>query len=207
MILKGSDYMIFKYERVSTKKQSNGRQEMILDRLGVKFDKTYTDKATGKNIDRPQFNQLKLDVMEGDIIYVESISRLGRNVDDLRATCEYFKSKGVTVYFVKEGINTSGDGYKFILTVLGAVAEMEREYTVERVQQGVQRCIETGQTKTGKWFGRENKTIEDLPRDFKKYYIKMLNKEFSKVEMAKLLGCSRATLYRWIDLYEKEEYQ
>lgn len=196
--------MIYKYERVSTKKQSVGRQEMILDKLGIKFDRTYTDKATGKNIDRPQLNQLKLDVIEGDLIYVEAISRLGRNVDDLRATCDYFNNKGVTVYFVKEGINTGGDGYKFILTILGAVAEMERENTVERVQQGVQRCIETGTTKTGRWFGRETKTIEDLPKDFKKYYIKMINKEINKVEMARLLKCGRTTLYRWIELYEKE---
>lgn len=196
--------MIYKYERVSTNKQSVGRQEMILDKLGVKFDRTYTDKTSGKSIDRPQLNQLKLDVINGDIIYVESISRLGRNVDDLRAICDFFNSKGVTVYFVKEGINTSGDGYKFILTILGAVAEMERETTVERVQQGVQRCKETGVTKTGKWFGRENKTVDDLPKDFKKYYIKMINKEISKVEMAKLLECGRATLYRWIELYEKE---
>lgn len=196
--------MIYKYERISRKKQSTGRQEMILDKLGIKFDKTYVDKMSGKNMERPQFKQLKLDVVEGDIIYVESISRLGRNVDDLRATCDYFNSRGITVYFVKEGINTSGDGYKFILTILGAVAEMERETTVERVQQGVQRCKETGVTKTGRWFGRESKTVNDLPKDFKKYYIKMINKEISKVEMAKLLECGRATLYRWLELYEKE---
>lgn len=195
--------MIYKYERVSTKKQSIGRQEMILDKLGITFDKAYTDKISGKGIDRPALNKLKLEVNEGDIIYCESISRLGRNVDDLRATCDYFKNKGVTVYFVKEDINTEGDGYKFILTILGAVAEMERENTVERVQQGVARCIEIGTTKTGRWFGREEKKIDDLPKDFKKYYLKMINKELSKVEMAKLLGVGRATLYRWIKLYEK----
>lgn len=193
--------MIFKYERVSTKKQNVGRQEMILDKLGITFDKAYTDKISGKGIDRPSLNKLKLEVSEGDVIYCESISRLGRNVDDLRGTCDYFKDKGVTVYFVKEGINTDGDGYKFILTILGAVAEMERENTVERVQQGVARCIETGATKTGRWFGREEKKAEDLPKDFKKYYVKMINKELSKVEMAKLLGVGRATLYRWIKLY------
>lgn len=194
--------MIYKYERVSTKKQSIGRQEMILDKLGIAFDKAYIDKVSGKDFDRPALNKLKLDVIEDDIIYCESISRLGRNVDDLRATCDYFKNKGVTVYFVKEGINTDGDGYKFILTILGAVAEMERENTVERVQQGVARCIESRTTKTGRWFGREEKTINDLPKDFKKYYHKMINKEISKLEMSKLLGCSRATLYRWIKLYE-----
>lgn len=196
--------MIYKYERVSTRKQSVGRQEMILDKLGIDFDKAYTDKISGKGIDRPALNKMKLEVNEGDIIYCESISRLGRNVDDLRSTCDYFKNKGVTVYFVKEGINTDGDGYKFILTILGAVAEMERKNTVERVQQGVARCIEMRATKTGRWFGREEKKAEDLPKDFKKYYIKMINKELSKVEMAKLLGCGRATLYRWIKLYEEK---
>ena len=97
-----------------------------------------------------------------------------------------------------------GGGYKFILTFLWAVAEMERENTVERVQQGVARCIETGETKTGRWFGREEKKIEDLPKDFKKYYIKMINQELSKVEMTKLLRVGRATLYRWIKLYEEK---
>lgn len=194
--------MIYKYERVSTKRQSIGRQEMILDKLGITFDKAYTDKISRKGIDRPALNKLKLEVNERDTIYCESISRLGRNVDDLRTTCDYFKNNGVTVYFVKDGINTDGDGYKFILTILGAVAEMERENTVERVQQGVARCIETGTTKTGRWFGREDKKIDDLPKDFKKYYFKMINKELSKVEMAKLLGVGRATLYRWIKLYE-----
>lgn len=71
-----------------------------------------------------------------------------------------------------------------------------------RVQQSVARCIETGTTKTGRWFGREEKKVEDLPKEFKKYYLKMVNKELSKVEMAKLLGVGRATLYRWIELYK-----
>lgn len=194
--------MIYKYERVSTRKQSVERQEMILDKLGIAFDKTYVDKTSGKDLDRPALNKLKLDVKEEDIIYCESISRLGRNVDDLRSTCDYFKDKGVTVFFIKEGINTDGDGYKFILTILGAVAEMERENTIERVQQGVARCIETETTKTGRWFGREEKKVDDLPKEFMKYYSKLKNKELNKVEMAKLLGCSRATLYRWIKLYE-----
>lgn len=95
--------MIYKYERVSTKNQSVGRREMILDKLWIAFDKAYTDKISGKGIVRPELNKLKLEVNNGDIIYCESISRLGRNVDDLRATCDYFKNKGVTVYLLKKG--------------------------------------------------------------------------------------------------------
>jgi len=69
------------------------------------------------------------------------------------------------------------------------------ENIIERVQQGVARCIETGTTKTGRWFGREEKKVDDLPKDFKKYYLKMINKKLRKVEMSKLLGVGRATLY------------
>jgi len=82
--------MIYKYERVSTKKQSIGRQEMIL--------------------------------------YCENISRLRRNVDDIRSTCDYFKNKGVTVYFVKDGINTYGDGYKFIQTIISSCRDGNGKY-------------------------------------------------------------------------------
>ena len=196
---------IFRYQRVSTKKQSIGRQESQLDKLGIKYDATYIDKLSGKNTDRPQLNQLMLDVTEGDMVYVESISRLGRNVDDLRSLCNYFNDKGVTVYFVKEGINTNGDGYKFILTILGAVAEMEREQIALRVQQGVERCKETGVTKTGRWFGQQNKTIEDLPKNFLKYYNQVKEGSLTKAEMIKLLQISKPTLYRWLRLYENNQ--
>ncbi|MFW2503473.1 recombinase family protein [Clostridium diolis] len=82
--------MIYKYERVSKRKQSIGGREMILDKLGIAFNKAYTDKISGKGIDRPALNKLKLDVNEGDIIYCESISRLGRNLDNLGVTCDHF---------------------------------------------------------------------------------------------------------------------
>ncbi|WP_315074793.1 recombinase family protein [uncultured Clostridium sp.] len=74
--------MIYKYDRVSTRKQSVERQEMILDKLGIAFDNAYTDKISGKGIDRPALNKLKLDIVnEADIIYCESIGRVGRSVD------------------------------------------------------------------------------------------------------------------------------
>lgn len=193
---------VYAYQRVSTKRQSVGRQEFQLDKLGVRYDRSYIDKITGKNADRPQLNKLMLHIQEGDVIYVESISRLGRNVDDLRNLCEYFKGKGSTIFFVKEGINTDGDSYKFLLTVLGAVAEIERERISELVRQGVEKCKASGVTKTGRWFGRRYKTIEDLPKSFSKYYTQVQEGTITKVEMSKLLGVSKPTLFRWIKLYE-----
>ena len=96
--------MNYAYKRVSTGKQDLRRQEEAFN--NIKIDREYCDKLTGKNNDRPQLNKLRLEAREKDHIYVESISRLGRNVDDLRQIVQEFKDKGVTVYFIKEGFNT-----------------------------------------------------------------------------------------------------
>lgn len=190
--------MNISYERVSTIKQDVRRQKLSLDKYNI--DKKYIDKASGKNIvDRPQLNKLMNEVNPGDNIYVESISRLGRNVDDLRKLTEYFREKEVIVHFLKEGFNTDGNMYKFLLTILGAVAEMEREITISRIKEGMEKAKKYG-TKSGIAIGRP---IRRLPKDFKKYYIKWKNKEIKAVEFARLINVSRSTLYRYINDYEK----
>lgn len=193
--------MIVKYLRVSTVKQDVIRQDMQLDKLGIKFDREYVDKMTGKTKERPMLNKMIVELREGDTVYCESISRLGRSLKDLIDIIEQLVNKGVRVVIVKEGIDTNSSTYKLLLAIFGGVAEMERETIQERVIQGVEKCKATGETKTGRWFGRQEKTINDLPKDFEKYYNKMIDKEITKVEMAKLLGCGRATLYRWIELF------
>ena len=194
--------MIVKYIRISTSNQDIARQDMQLDKLRIKFNKEYIDKISGKTRERPELNKMIVEVSEGDTVYCESISRLGRSLKDLIEIIERLVNKGVRVIVVKEGIDTNSSTYKLLLAIFGGVAEMERETIQERVIQGVEKCKTTRITKTGKWFGRERKKREDLPKDFKKYYDKMINKKISKVEMAKLLGCGRATLYRWLKLYE-----
>lgn len=71
------------------------------------------------------------------------------------------------------------------------------------MQQVIESGIEIGTTKTGRCFVREENKVDDLQKDFKKYYIKMINKELSKVEMAKLLGYSKSTRYQWVKLFPK----
>lgn len=195
--------MIVKYLRVSTTKQDTARQDIQLDKLGIIFEKEYIDKMTGKSKDRPELNKMILELKDGDTVYCESISRLGRSLKDLIDIIEQLVNKGVRVIIIKEGIDTNSSTYKLLLAVFSGVAEMERETIQKRVIQGIEKCKSTGQTKTGRWFGREEKQIQDLPKDFKKYYDKMINKEITKVEMAKLLGIGRATLYRWLELYSK----
>jgi len=188
--------MIYSYERVSTVSQDEKRQETAL--ANIKIEKRFIDKMSGKNADRPELNKLKLAVKKGDNIYIESISRLGRNVDDLRQLCDFFTDKGVTINFIKEGFNTVGNSYKFMLTILGAVGEMEREIIVDRVKEGIQKARIYG-TKSGKSIGRPERV---LPQDFKKYYIKWKAKEITAVEFANLLRIGRTTLYSYINEYQ-----
>lgn len=188
--------MNYSYERVSTVKQDEKRQEIALS--NVKIDKRFIDKLSGKNTNRPELNKLMLSANKGDNIYCESISRLGRNVDDLRNLCSYFIEKGVVIHFIKEGFSTTGSSYKFLLTILGAVGEMERELIVDRVREGVEKAKIYG-TKSGKPIGRPERTIS---KDFEKYYKKWKANEITAIEFAKLLNISRSTLYRYIKEYE-----
>lgn len=189
--------MTYSYERVSTEHQDERRQEMCLRNIHI--DRRYVDKLSGKNKDRPKLKMLLGDIRQGDHVYCESISRLGRNVDDLRSLTQEFINKGATIHFVKEDISTGGM-YKFLLTVLGAVAEMERELIAERTSEGLAKARIYG-TLSGRPIGRPPAI---LPKDFEKYYIRWLNKEITKVEFAKLLNVSRGTIYHWIRQYETE---
>lgn len=191
--------MNYSYKRVSTLHQDERRQEISLEAYQIPPENQFVEKKSGKNADRPELLRLLDVAKEGDHIYVESISRLGRNVDDLRDLTEQFKTKGTVVHFVKEGFDTSGHMYKFLLTILGAVAEMEREFIVERVREGLEKAKRFG-TKSGKPIGR---AMPELPSDFGKLYKKMKAGKCTKVDMAKHFGISRITVYRWIEYYEK----
>jgi DNA invertase Pin-like site-specific DNA recombinase len=196
---RSDEEMIYIYQRVSTKRQRMDRQEFVFDMSNIKADKVYSDKISGAKADRPQLNQLKLDVKDGDKVFIESISRSGRNVDDLRELCRYFKEKGVTVQFMKEGFNTDGNMYQFLLTILGAVAEMERDLIRGRVIEGLENAMVNG-TKSGNPVGRPKR---ELPRNFNKYYEQWRAKDITATEFAKLLQCSRQGLYNYIKLYEQ----
>ena len=206
--------MIYAYERVSTRKQNTDRQDRVLKNIladrGISIDKIFQDKITGKTTEkRVQLETMLKTAQPGDIVYCESISRLGRNLKDLIEIIEQLTEKGVQVNILKEGIDTSNSTYKLLLAIFGGVAEMERETIQERVTQRIDQLKEDKakgeiNTKTGRWFGREKLTTKKLPGTFPKYYQMMKSKKITKVEMAKLLGVGRDTVYRWIKLYEMD---
>ena len=123
------------YIRISTEDQNTARQEVLMQQLGV--DEVFIDKFSGKNTDRPELKRMMAYVRRGDTVVVESISRFARNTRDLLNLMEELSAKEVAFVSQKEAIDTSTPTGKFMLTVFGAVAELEREYILQRQREGI----------------------------------------------------------------------
>ena len=124
------------YVRVSTQEQNTIRQEKLMESLNV--DELFLDKASGKNAEqRPELQRMMEYVRKGDTVVVESISRFARNTRDLLELVEKLTAKEVEFISQKEAIDTTTPTGKFMLTVFGAVAELEREYILQRQQEGI----------------------------------------------------------------------
>ncbi len=124
------------YVRVSTQEQNTIRQEKLMESLNV--DELFLDKASGKNTkQRPELQRMMEYVRKGDTVVVESISRFARNTRDLLELVEKLTEKEVEFISQKEAIDTTTPTGKFMLTVFGAVAELEREYILQRQQEGI----------------------------------------------------------------------
>ena len=123
------------YIRVSTAEQNSARQEVLMNELGV--DQVFIDRMSGKSTDRPELRRMMTFVREGDTVIVESISRFARNTRDLLELVEQLTAKQVEFVSKKEAIDTSTPTGKFMLTVFGAVAELEREYILQRQKEGI----------------------------------------------------------------------
>ncbi|WP_280497615.1 recombinase family protein [Nocardia asiatica] len=123
------------YIRVSTVDQNTVRQ---LD--GIDVERTFIDKASGKDTARPQLDELIGFVRDGDTVIVHSMDRLARNLDDLRRLVRTLTGKGVRVEFVKESLTFTGEDSpmaNLLLSVMGAFAEFERALILERQREGI----------------------------------------------------------------------
>lgn len=183
------------YVRVSTLEQNEQRQIEALQQYDI--EKWYTEKVSGKNIQREQL-QIMIDfVREGDEVYVLDFSRLSRSVSDLLQIVELLQSKNVKLVSLKENLDTSTPTGKLLLTVIAAINTFELENNRERMLEGVAIA-----KKQGKYNGRKSIQIED----FEIWYDKWKNREYSKSQLAKELGISRQTLYRLFDEYERTHH-
>lgn len=182
------------YVRVSTYEQNADRQ---LE--GVELDRVFTDAASGKDPDRPQLQALIVYAREGDTVVVHSMDRLARNVDDLRRFVQQQTNRGVRVQFIKENLLFTGEESpmaNLMLTVLGAVAQFERDLIRERQREGIALAKQRGVYR-----GRSRKLSSET--------VALLRARAAsgekKARLAREFGISRETLYQYLRSSMKSE--
>jgi len=175
------------YVRVSAFDQNEIRQ---LD--GRELDRVFTERASGKDTNRPQLEALLGFVREGDTLYCHSMDRLARNLDDLRKLVLGLTQRGVRVCFVKENLTFTGEDSpmsNLLLSVMGAFAQFERELLRERQREGIAIA-----KRAGKYRGR--KPVLTAARGAE------LGRRAAsgepKAGLAREFGISRDTLYRYL---------
>lgn len=175
------------YARVSTYDQNPDRQ---LDNIQV--TRTFVDKASGKDVKRPQFEALMSFVRSGDTVLVHSMDRLARNLDDLRSIVQTLTQRGVCIEFVKENLRFSGEDSPMailMLSVMGAFAEFERSLIRERQREGIALAKQRGAYR-----GRK-RSLSDADIVFLRQRIQNGEK---KAKIAREFGISRETLYQYL---------
>lgn len=175
------------YVRVSTAEQNEARQVEALKGFGI--EKWFTEKVSGKSMDRPELQNMLEFVREGDIIYIHDFSRLARSTKDLLEIVEKLDEKGVQLVSHKESIDTSSSSGKLMLTMIGAIAEFERMNILERQREGIEIA-----KREGKYRGRPRKQHEN----FEEVYDRWQNKEITAVSASKMLEVSRGTFYNLV---------
>ena len=175
------------YIRVSSLDQQVARQ---LE--GIEVDKTFTDKASGKDAKRPQLELLLSFVRTGDTVLVHSMDRLARNLDDLRRIVQTLTGKGVRIEFVKEHLSFTGEDSpmaSLMLSVMGAFAEFERALINERQREGIALAKQRGAYK-----GRKKSLSQAAVAQLHQ----RLTTGISKAQVAREFGISRQTLYHYL---------
>ncbi|OFR68629.1 recombinase family protein [Corynebacterium sp. HMSC078H07] len=179
---------IIGYQRVSSYGQNEERQLTDVD-----VDEMFTDKASGKDTNRPQLSAAIRYARKGDVFVVHSMDRLARNIVDLRGIVEELNAKGVAVRFVKENLVFNGEDSamnNLLLNMLGAVAEFERSLIKERQREG----IAIAKAK-GKYKGRKPSLTSAQVDEV----VELKASGVSIAEIARRYGVSRPSIYRALE--------
>lgn len=175
------------YVRVSSFDQNPERQ---LEQVEV--GKVFTDKASGKDTQRPELDSLLAFVREGDTVVVHSMDRLARNLDDLRRLVQKLTRRGVRIEFVKECLTFTGEDSpmaNLMLSVMGAFAEFERALIRERQREGIALAKQRGAYRGRKKALSPERAAELLQR---------VKAGVQKAKLAREFGISRETLYQYL---------
>ena len=180
------------YLRVSSLDQNEVRQ---LE--GLTLNKTFIDKASGRDVKRPQLEAMQSFVREGDTVFCHSMDRLARNLDDLRRIVLGLTGRGVHIVFVKENLTFTGEDSpmsNLLLSVMGAFAQFERELVRERQREGIAIA-----KREGKYTGRKPSLSPTRAAELRR----RVADGDSKAGLAREFGISRDTLYRYVPVKKR----
>jgi putative DNA-invertase from lambdoid prophage Rac len=182
---------IFAYSRVSTKDQTTANQKLDIESAGYKVDYWFSDDGVSGKVSasqRPQFKALLEKIRDGETLVVSKLDRLGRDAQDVGATIKALAARKIEVIVLQLGkLDLTSPAGKLMLTMLAAVAEMERDLLVERTQSGLARA-----KSEGKVLGRPVKTTDGQRAEI----IAMRAGGTSVSAVARSYGVSRASVMR-----------
>ncbi|NCB80279.1 MAG: recombinase family protein [Bacilli bacterium] len=194
------------YVRVSSKDQNEGRQLVKMQELGIEERFIFVDKQSGKDFDRPQYQAMKQVIREGDLVYIDSLDRLGRNYDGILEEWKEITRKINADIVILEN-ETLFDSRKFksmgdigklmedqFLSMLSYVAEQERKKIRQRQAEGIAKAKTEGRTG-----GRPMIKIDDK---FVQAYTQWKAGEIKAVEAMELAGMKKVTFYNRVKEHE-----
>ncbi len=180
------------YARVSTVDQNEARQIKSAEEVGA--EKIFLDKKSGKNADREELKKMLDFIRQDDVVITSDISRIARNTRDLLNIVEKINNKGAEFISLKENIDTTTAQGKFMLTVFGAMAELERESILQRQREGIE-CARA----QGKYQGKPKMKIDE--NEFKRLCKEWRAGDRTAVSIMRQLNISSQTFYRRVKEY------
>lgn len=193
------------YVRVSSIDQNEDRQLIVMDENNVPKGNVYIDKQSGKDFERPQYKKLVKKVKEGDLLYILSIDRLGRNYEDIQKQWRILtKDIGIDICVIDMPLLDTRNGKDLmgtfiadlVLQILSFVAQNERENIKKRQAQGIAAAKAKGVK-----FGRPELS---LPLEFGELIKKWEKKQVSLDELLAICKMSEATFYRRLREYRMQ---
>lgn len=196
---------IYGYVRVSTKEQNEYRQVIAMMELSIPMKNIYIDKQSGSTFERPQYKNLIKKLKEGDLLYIKSIDRLGRNYNDILDQWRIItkEKKADIVVIDMPLLDTRPKDQNLIgllisdlvLQILSYVAETERTFIKQRQAEGIAVAKEKGVV-----FGRPEK---ELPANFQEVYLIWKSGEITGIEAARRCNMPASTYRYKVKQYEK----
>ncbi len=194
------------YARVSTGEQNLDRQIEAFRKIGADEKYIFTDKVSGKDLDRPNYQILRNNILRpGDTLVDKSLDRLSRNKSDIKAELEFYKKNGIRVKIIDlptTMVDLDGQEWiidmvnNIIIEVLSSIAEQERATTKNRQAEGIAAAKAAGRS-----LGRP--TVE-LPVNWDEIYTRWKRKEISGKTAIELSGLKRTTFYKLVKKYEQD---